>query len=239
MKIYENLEQGSQSWLDVRAGKITASESVAILTPKFAPKESKAVDTYLGRKWAEKWQHAPIMDDDFFSAPVEWGKILEIEAKPTFKLLNNLDLKNVGFIETDDGLCGASPDAIVSDGGGLEIKSPLIQTHCQYLAAGVVPEKYVVQVHFSLYVSGFSHWYFMSYRRMMPPLILRVERDEKIISQIAEAVASFRAKLDVGWEKIIKLNGGKDPVKPLTVSEALAQEREQDRKPEPSFDVLP
>lgn len=224
MKIHEALEQGSQEWLNARAGKITASEADAILTPKFAAKESKAVETYLGRKWAEKWQHAPIMDDDFFSAPVEWGKILEIEAKPTFRLVKDLDLKNVGFIESDDGLCGASPDALTSDGGGLEIKSPLIQTHCKYLAAGVVPQDYIVQVHFSLYVSGLPHWYFMSYRRMMPPLILRVERDEKIIGLIAEAVEIFKAKFDVGWAKIIEQNGGKEPVRPPTVDEVLARE---------------
>lgn len=237
MKIHENLEQGSQAWLDVRAGKITASEADAILTPKFAAKESKAVETYLGRKWAEKWQHAPIMDDDFFSAPVEWGKILEIEAKPTFRLLKDIELKNVGFVESDDGLCGASPDALTSDGGGLEIKSPLIQTHCKYLVAGVVPQDYIVQVHFSLYVTGLSHWYFMSYRRLMPPLILRVERDEKIIAQIAEAVELFKVKFDAGWAKIIAQNGGKEPVKQMTVAEALAQE-----PPEPArddFDTTP
>ena len=224
MKIHETVIQGSQEWLDLRAGKITASEAEAILTPKFAPKESKAVDTYLGRKWAEKWQHAPIMDEDFYSAPVEWGKILETEAKPTFKLLKDIDLKNVGFIESDDGLCGCSPDGLTSDGGGLEIKSPLIQTHCRYLAAGVVPPDYIIQVNFSLFITGFSHWYFMSYRRLMPPLILRVERDEKIMSAIADAVDIFKAKLDAGWAKIIELNGGKEPVKPLTVDEAMAGE---------------
>ena len=232
MKIYENVEQGGSEWLSLRAGKITASEADAILTPKFAAKESKAVDTYLGRKWAEKWQHAPIMDDDFFSAPVEWGKILEIEAKPTFKLLKDIELKNVGFVESDDGLCGASPDALTSDGGGLEIKSPLIQTHCKYLVAGVVPPDYIVQVHFSLYVTGLSHWYFMSYRRLMPPLILRVERDEKIIGQIAEAVELFKAKFDAGWTKIVAQNGGKEPVKQMTVEEALAQD-----PPEPAREM--
>ncbi len=237
MKIHETVEQGSDQWLKLRAGKITASEADAILTPKFAAKESKAVDTYLGRKWAEKWQGSPIMDEDFFSAPIEWGKILEHEAKPTFKLIKEIDVKNVGFIESDDGLCGCSPDGLTSDGGGLEIKSPLIQTHCKYLVAGVVPPDYIVQIHFSLYVSGLSHWYFMSYRRLMPSLILRVERDEKIISLISEAVASFKARFEAGWAKIIEQNGGKEPIR-YSLSD-LPPEGEENQSKTAGIDIQP
>ena len=90
----------------------------------------------------------------------------------------------------------------------------------------------MAQVHFSLYVTGLSHWYFMSYRRLMPPLILRVERDEKIISQIGDAIKLFKEKFDAGWAKIIEQNGGKEPVKQMTVEEALAQE-----SPEPAREM--
>ena len=162
---------------------------------------------------------------------MEYGSLLEIEAKPMFRLLTNLEIRNVGFIETDDGICGCSPDAI-GDDFGVEIKSPMPTNHVRYLLSGEVPEEYLAQVHFSLYVTGLSHWYFMSYRRMMPPLILRVERDEKIIAQITEAVELFKAKFDAGWAKIIYQNGGKEPVKQMTVAEALAQE-----PPEPAREM--
>ena len=149
-------------------------------------------------------------------------------------MLTNLEIRNVGFIETDDGICGCSPDAI-GDDFGVEIKSPMPTNHVRYLLSGEVPEDYIVQVHFSLFVTGLSHWYFMSYRRLMPPLILRVERDEKIIGLIAEAVALFRAKFETGWSKIIKQNGGIEPAKPMTVDEAMeekpAHEKDCDTMP--------
>jgi hypothetical protein len=211
MKIYDNIEQGTDEWLALRAGKITASEADAILTPLFAVRDSKGVESYLGRKLAEKWMGRPILDEKPSTMPMDVGEMLERENRGTFMLRTDLQIREVGFIETDDGLCGCSPDGLTSDDGGLEIKSPLIQTHCKYLLAGVVPPDYIVQVHFSMFVTGYSHWFFMSGRRLMPPLIIRVARDEKIISAIAKAVDSFRDKMDAGWKKLVELNLGEEP----------------------------
>lgn len=228
MKIHsiKDCPQGSDIWLRARAGKITATEAESLLTPLFKKKESKAVDTYLGRKLAERWLGSPLPDEELYALPAEWGLILEQEAKPMFTLLTGIPVANVGLIETDDGVCSCSPDAVADDENfaGLEIKAPLIQTHCKYLIAGVLPPDYAVQVHFSMFVTGFERWYFMSYRRMMPPLILKIERDEEIQKSIADAVASFKFKMDEGWSKIIALNGGQQPVRNKKVAEVLAED---------------
>jgi hypothetical protein len=236
MKILD-CEQGGDQWFQHRAGKITASAADSLLTPKFKTRDGKGVETLLCKIIAEKWYGRPLDEEKFSSLPMEYGNLLEIEAKPMFRLITNLEIRTVGFIETDDGICGCSPDAIGED-FGVEIKSPMPTNHVRYLLSGEMVEEYLAQVHFSLYVTGFSHWYFMSYRRLMPPLILRVERDEKIISLIAEAVAGFKAKLDAGWSKIIEQNGGKEPVRPPTVDEVLAQDRANESKYEAGIDHL-
>lgn len=222
MKIH-TCAQGSDEWLALRAGKITASEADALLSPLFKRKESKAVDTYLGKKLAEKWLGTPLPNEEVFALPMEFGKILEIEARPTFKLLTDLPVTTVGLIETDDGLCACSPDGIVGGDAGLEIKSPAIQTHCKYLVAGVLPPEYAVQVHFSMFVTGFSRWYFMSYRRLMPPLLLEIKRDEAIQEAITDAVVGFAGKMQAGWKLLLDLNGG-EPERPKTVDELRAKE---------------
>lgn len=222
MKIIE-CEQGSDAWRIARAGKITASEAKAILTPKFEKKDSKAVNTFLGRKLAERWLQAPIPEDEIDFAPVEWGKILEAEARPMLNCVYGYNFKKAGLIVSDGGFTACSPDGL-GDGIGCEIKSPLIQTHCKYCALGVVPEDYIVQVHFSLYVSGLPTWIFMSYRRNMPPLIIEVKRDEEIISKIDEAVDAFGVKLNLAWLKLLELNGGKPPERTPTVDELRDEE---------------
>ena len=45
-------------------------------------------------------------------------------------------------------------------------------------------------------------WVFLSYHRDFPPLILTIERDEEIMSKIADAVDKFHAELDAAKEKI-------------------------------------
>jgi hypothetical protein len=227
MKIHD-VKQGDEAWLKLRAEKLTASEASALLTPLFKVKDGKAVQTLVSRKLSERWLGTPLPDeDDFKSLPVEWGKILEIEAKPNFKLMTDLEIRNVGFMESDDGACGCSPDA-VGDGFGLEVKCPAMPNHVRYLLENEVPDAYKVQVHFSMYVSGFSRWYFMSYRQMMPPLILTVERDQKIQDQIAEAVESFKAKMDAGWARLVELNGGREPERHKSVDEFRAEHESDD-----------
>ena len=224
MKIH-NCIQGSDEWLAARAGRLTASAAKSILTPLFKVKDGKAVDTLISRALSEKWLGRPLPDEDgFLSLPVEFGKILEIEAKPMFRLLTDLEISNVGFMESEDGFCGCSPDAAGCD-FGVEIKSPMMPNHVKYLLANKVPDDYIVQCHFSMFVSGFPRWYFMSYRRMMPSLIIAVERDEKIQESIAEAVALFAAKMQSGWKTLIEKNGGKEPERQMTVDEAMAQDQ--------------
>jgi hypothetical protein len=202
MKIHD-VQQGEEAWLKLRAEKITASEAKALLTPLFKVKDGKAVETLLARKLSERWLGTPLPDEDFSSLPMEWGKILEIEAKPMFRLLTDLEIHNVGFMSDDDGICGCSPDA-VGDNFGVEIKSPGMPQHVKSLLAGKVLDEYLVQCHFSMFVSGFPCWYFMSYRRLMPSLIIKIERDDKIQSSIADAVSLFAAKMQAGWATLIE-----------------------------------
>ena len=224
MKTFE-FAQHSADWFRARAGLLTASKADALLTPLFKVKDGKAVDTLLSKVLAEKWTGGPLPEDQINVLPMEYGTILESEARPAYTLLTGQEVREVGLVATDDGICGASPDGLIGEDCGIEIKCPNASTHVKYLLAAKVPDDYIVQVHFSLYVTGFPRWIFMSYRRTMPPLILTVERDEKIQCQIEEAVENFKSKMDTGWKTLISLNGGNPPPPPPpSVDEVLASE---------------
>ena len=216
--------QHSDAWFKARAGMLTASKADALLTPLFKVKDGKAVDTMIAKCLAERWIGGPLPEDAVNSLPMEYGSILESEARPAYTFLTGQDVREVGLITDDSGICGASPDGLIGDDCGIEIKCPNASTHVKYLLAGKVPDDYIVQVHFSLFVSGFSRWVFMSYRRTMPPLILTVVKDDKIMVQIEEAVENFAHKMAIGWKTLVALNGDKEPERQKSVDEFRAEE---------------
>lgn len=194
MKIH-NIPQGEAEWALLRLGKVTASEADNLLTPTLEPRKGEMPKTYLATKLAESWRGEPL--PGFSSWATEQGQLLEDEARRWYAFeFDSERIQNVGFIEHDDGRCGCSPDALIGDDCGLELKCPEAHTHVKYLLAGELPKEYAPQVHFSLYVTGRPRWKFVSYRRKFPALVLTVERDERIIKVIETALRNFYMAFD-------------------------------------------
>ncbi len=213
MKIVD-VAQGSVSWLEARAGVVTASEMDALITPLYAVRKSEGVEAYMARKLAEKWG-GPLPQPKVFA--MEQGNILEDEAIPFYAFEFETKIERPALITTDDGRAGCSPDGVIELGDneshGLEIKCPSRPVHTSYLLDGVVPKEYRAQVQFSLWVTGFPSWKFVSYCRQMPPLILTVEADPKAFEAIETALAAFYDNFDAGWKRLVELNGGIEPKK--------------------------
>lgn len=189
-----------------RCGIPTASEFDSLVTPEFKIRTGEMPKSYLAQKVAEVWQGGPIAS--FNSFDVDQGNILEQEAVPYYELLQGCQVDRVGLITTDDGLVGCSPDGLIGDDCGIEIKCPAVHTHVRYLLDGTLPKDYNAQVHGGMFVTGRPRWRFLSYRRHFPPLLLTVERDETIQEQLAEALALFLARLHEANKRLEELNGG-------------------------------
>lgn len=199
-------EQGSVDWMIARAGVVSASEVDALISPLWKARTGEGVLTYKAQKLAEAWIGGPLPSvQGVFD--IEQGKMLEDEARPFYTLQTGEEVTPVGFVTSDDGRIGCSPDGLIGDDSGIEIKCPRMETHIRYLLAGEIPKDYLAQVHFSMFVTGRSTWKFMSYRRNFPPLILTAHRDEKIMTAFQEALNDFFESFDDGMRKLIALNG--------------------------------
>lgn len=198
--VIHDVSQNTLDWMNLHVGIPTASGLDNLLTPEFELRKGEMPRTFLYRKVAEAWRGQPLIELNNFS--VEQGLIVEEEARPFFELETNQEVRQVGFITTDDGLCGCSPDGLIGDDNGLEIKSPAAHTHVKYLLEGELPKEYRCQVHGSMFVTGYPRWTFMSYRRKFPPLILEIARDEEIISKIGAAITEFHQRLAEARERI-------------------------------------
>jgi hypothetical protein len=205
-KIFRDLVQGSADWMRARAGLPTASEFCELLTPEFKPREGETPKKYLATKLAERWLGGPL--PGFSSWATEQGTLREDEAIPFFEMTRNVDVQRVGFVTTDDGRAGCSPDGLIGEDNGLEVKCPEPTQHVSYLLSGELPKQYRCQVYGSMWITGRPRWTFLSYAVGFPKLVLTVEWDQGIIERIQETVDEFCARLDKAFERLCEINGG-------------------------------
>lgn len=213
----EEYPQGELAWMCLRAGVVTASEMNQIITPKFAKRDGKMWRTYLAAKVAERWQNGPL--PAFGSWATDQGKIVESEARAHFEFERKADIQRVGFVTSDDGRVGCSPDGLLGEDRGIEIKCPEAKAHCKMILSGEVPDEYIVQVYASMWVTGRPSWTFYSYKRNFPAFLIEVEHDAEIEDKLAEAVSEFLADLDDAYSILEKAEGGPNPNKRITAEQ--------------------
>lgn len=198
MKIIE-CDQYSDEWWSVRRGIPTASSAGKVYTS--TGKASTSQTAYIHNLVAEFYDLGYGIKEEHQTAAMRQGHVIEPEARSFYEFDRGIEVKEVGFCLTDDGRFGCSPDGLVGDDGGIEIKSPQTHTQVKYLLAGKVPAEYVPQIHWSLVVTGRAWWDFLSYCRGLPKLLIRVEPDE-YTEQMAEAMDAFYSKYRVALKKI-------------------------------------
>lgn len=171
-----NFAQYSESWWMARRGIPTASCFDRICTPKEG-KLSKSADSYIYELLGEKYTEPPTDFYEYMSKDMAHGRQFEPESRAWYALTTDEEVREVGFVTTDCGRFGCSPDGLVGDDGGLELKNPQAKTHIKYLVEKVLPEDYKGQVHGGLAISNLKWWDFVSYCRGLPPFKIRVYPD--------------------------------------------------------------
>lgn len=195
MKIID-CEQGQPEWFAARLGKPTASNFDKIVTSQ--GKKSTQATVYMHTLLAEL-----ITGNTGDSQPTEWmqrGIELEAEAAAWYAFDQSVEPREVGFV--DAGRYGCSPDRLVGDKGLLEIKCPKPSTHVGYLLGGNLPTTYKAQVQGQIWVCEREWCDFLSYAPDMPPLLIRVERDDTFIKALEQHVTEFIELMDEKREQL-------------------------------------
>jgi len=196
MRIDQN-EQGSPEWLAARLGIPSASMFAKIVTTKGI--WSASADAYINQLVAERLTGE--REEVFQSHHMLRGTELEPDARDLYSLISDAEVTEVGFCLHDTLSAGCSPDGLIGEEGGLEIKAPAPATHVEYLRGGVLPSKYKQQVMGCLWITGREWWDFVSYHPTMKPLIVRVERDEEYIAALEKCVTKAVNLIDENVEK--------------------------------------
>lgn len=197
-----NCIQGSQEWFEARLGIPTASCFDKVVDSKGKLRTGKMPETYAAQLIKERFLR------EVEECPGnQWtvrGTEMESQARADYEFSTGLDTRAHGFCLHDSGDFGASPDSLVGDDGGVEIKCPKPETHIGYLLAGKVPVKYLFQVHGCLLVTGRKWWDFYSFHPDLPELKVRVYPDH-LTEALGEALSKFSESLNKKEEYIKSL----------------------------------
>lgn len=196
--------QGEADWIKARAGIPTASQFDRILTPaKLEP--SKSSFGYLCDLVAERRLGVSLEPGEPGKWGNDWlerGKALEEAAVKQYEFLQDVECSEVGLCLRDDRSAGCSPDRLVGDEGGLEIKCPSAGQHVAYLLAKELPREYRLQVQGSLWVTGRAWWDFMSYNPSLPPFIIRVKPEPDVQAALDSVMPTFCKRLEMAVKEI-------------------------------------
>ncbi len=123
------------------------------------------------------------------------GSATEPEARAFYELEAGADVLEVGACLSDCERWSCSPDGLVGDDGGLELKCVQPKTQAKYLlddGASLLAD-YRTQVHGCLLVTGRKWWHLMSYCAGLNPVLIRITEDAY--------TAALRKALDEFWDK--------------------------------------
>lgn len=182
------MEQGSPEWHEARMGIPTASQFSTVM----AKGQGKSRRTYMLKLAGEIVTGEPMQS--FSNAHMERGHEMEPDARAAYEFLAEADVVEVGFVR--EGRAGCSPDGLISDKGGVEIKSKLPHLLIDALLTDKLPPEHKAQVQGSMWVTGREWWDFVAYWPGLPLFVKRVERDPDYIAELAEAVEKFNTELD-------------------------------------------
>lgn len=205
--IHHHVTQNSPEWEKLRLGIPTASSFDKIVTP--TGKLSAQARGFAFRLVAEQ-----ILQTALATGPqtlsMQRGHELEDEAAQLYGIIRDCQPKKCGFITTEDGQIGASPDRLIGADGLLEIKCVEPQTQIGYLIDGL-DKAYIPQIQGQLYVTGRKWCDWLAYNQFLPPVIIRVKRDEEYIATLSQALADFVVMKREFYETVNRLsNSGRD-----------------------------
>jgi putative phage-type endonuclease len=190
---HKELTQGSDDWLAMRCGLLTASEMKLIVTPTFkiASNEKERAHLYdIVAQRITKYVEPAYISDDMLR-----GQDDEDYAKKAYSE-HYAPVEDCGFITNDDSgfVIGASPDGLVGDDGLVEVKSRRAKFQVETILSGKMPDDYMIQVQTLLLVSGRKWCDFISYSAGLPMKVIRVLPDAHIQEAIVKAASAFEAK---------------------------------------------
>jgi predicted phage-related endonuclease len=138
------------------------------------------------------------------------GQEMEPVARAAYEFRHDVEVRMCGLFRhpTIPG-SHASPDGMVGTDGLFEAKNPNTATHIQTLLSGKFDNKYVLQCQWQMACTGRKWVDLVSHDDRLPDrlriFVCRIERDDKLISDMESEVRKFLAEVEEKIEALEKV----------------------------------
>ena len=213
---FHTVEQNSPEWFKLRTGKVTGSTAAPLLVDAKMPAAPRAKSPTPEKLQA--WEDAcraeldktkglgvgawALIDhlagclasgrnesSDYEGYWMTRGKDLEPVARREYQNYTFRPAHEVGFVEWCGRLAGCSPDFMVDEQRGGEIKCLSIGNHVNFFRTRYISPDHYKQIQWCLFITGFKYWdlvLFHPHAGRQQILIETVERDAGMIAKYAE-----------------------------------------------------
>ena len=193
-----NVIQGSPEWFDMKRGIFSASRIVDIC-PGVKGSFLAGRKNYIAKVVLELI--TGVTAETYQSPAMEQGVEREAAARLAYEVKTSEWVDEVPFIlHPAISRLGCSPDGLIGEVAGIEIKCPEPAQHLDTIINGTIKRDYIYQMQCSLFVTGREYWDFVSYNPDFPEhlqlYIHRVYPDQKIFDEIEKSVLSANIEVD-------------------------------------------
>jgi hypothetical protein len=209
IEVFDEIEQGSEEWWNVRLGIPTASNFHTVLASGKDGGESKTRRDLMYRLAGEILCGKPA-EESYKSKAMIRGNEMEAEARDYYTRTNFVEVRRVGFIRRklpSGGWVGASPDGLIGDKKAVELKSLAPHLMIERLVNGAgIPPEHRAQCQGLLWVGDLEEVDLLLYYSGMPVAPkFTIRRDETYIAELAKAVERFEYETRMLVEKIRRM----------------------------------
>lgn len=211
-----DLPQGSNEWLQYRAGRATGS-NIHLITAKTRSGPSASRQNYLSQLVVERLTGKPT--PTFQNEAMRIGSEREPQARLAYELSRGVSVNQIGLLQhpTLEWSC-SSPDGLIGENyeGSIEIKCPTHSTHLETLLAShdkkesIIQSKYLTQIYWLFACSPETQYCdFISYNSDFPAgmelYVQRIERTKEVNKAVAELQSEVTAFLEEVQQTVEKL----------------------------------
>lgn len=194
---FHNCEQCSPEWFELRKLRFTGSKAQAIAA------NGAGLKTLVVQMITENYSSAE--KQSYSNEDIDRGNELEPIARSIYQLETGSKVEQVGFIEIDKHL-GVSPDGLIGEDGGIEIKCVNDVNHVKAILFGLpaVDKKYIWQVQMTLLLTKRKWWDLVLFNPNFSKniLIFRITEDKKMIDKLEKGIKEGKKLLKELIKKI-------------------------------------
>lgn len=186
-----DVEQGSEQWVELRRGMLTASVLGQLITPKTVKVAANDKTRAIAYELVAE-RITGIVEDRYVSRDMMAGHFIEPLACDYYSE-HHAPVTQCGFItnQISGHTVGYSPDSLILDDGLLEVKLHLPKLHLAIILADEIPAEHVAQCQMGMMVTQRNWIDYLAYCPGWPVFIKRMTPDPQWVDAITEAVETF------------------------------------------------